>query len=631
MDVGRSAQALHPPILLLSLGILLRVLCTCCPAPCICPAHDNATLCKHRLLSLVPVEIPLTSHFLDLSYNHIRSVQHGAFSHLQYLQELDLSHNQLSRIEPGAFGGLPNIRILLVHHNQLKLLPPGVFTGMPDLTWLDVRANQLVILLDQTFRGLRELRHLEVSDNPLLFISPGAFLGMPLLQRLGLEKTKLSMVPTHAINALPRLSELRLGGVTSTMLYDHSFSGMPLLKVLDMDHWPSLKKLGPLSLSGLNLSSLSLTQSILTSVPTEALVSQIHLRRLDLSHNPIAILQERCFSSLANLEELRLSGGRLHSIPSGTFLDLDHLRLLDLSHNPLHWVAKDALPPPGSLETLLLSSTNLSCDCRLCWLLHQKINFGGNPPVCAGPALLQGMIIPDHSEMLCPELFTCQPPKIVEKGLRELKVKEGDSVTVTCQSHGVPEPSTHWVLPQMAWTADTKSSEADVMWRVTTELPLYTSPAEEVARPAWPHTQRWRAINMPLMKKSSENIAGRISVLPGGSLQFFPVQAQDNGAYLCLASNLAGNDSAWIHLEVTPFNGSMLLPPLSIVHTHLLAVITAGGILPFISSVTLCFIFIFLLSRGRGNIKHTANIDYIPRTSRGTSLPEDNKFTMKLI
>ncbi|XP_073493696.1 leucine-rich repeat and immunoglobulin-like domain-containing nogo receptor-interacting protein 4 [Phyllobates terribilis] len=618
MDIGRCAHGLHPPILLLSLGILLRVLCTCCPALCVCPTHDNATLCKHRLLSLVPVEIPLTSHFLDLSYNRIRSVQHGAFSHLQYLQELDLSNNQLSRMEPGAFSGLPNIRILLVHHNQLKLLPPGVFTGMPDLTWLDVRANQLVILLDQTFRGLRELRHLEVSDNPLLFISPGAFLGMPMLQRLGLEKTKLSMVPTHALSTLPRLSELRLGGVTSTILHDLSFSGMPLLRVLDMDHWPSLKKLGTLSLSGINLSSLSLTQSDLTSVPTEALVSQIHLRRLDLSNNPIAVLQERCFSSLKSLEELRLSGGRLHSVPSGTFHGLDRLRLLDLSHNPLHWVAKDALPPPGNLETLLLSGTNLSCDCRLCWLLHQKINFGGNPPVCAAPALLRGTIIPDHSETLCPELFSCQPPKIVEQGLRELKVKEGDRLTVTCQSHGVPEPSMDWVLPKMA---DTGSSEV----AVTTELPLHTSPSEEVTRSVW------RAINMPLMKKPVENSEGRISVLPGGSLQFFPVLAQDNGAYLCVASNVAGNDSVWIHLEVTPLNGSTLLPPLSMVHTHLLAVITAGGILPFISSVTLCFIFIFLWSRGRGNIKHTANIDYIPRTSRGPSSPEDNKFTMKLI
>ncbi|KAG8544045.1 hypothetical protein GDO81_023161, partial [Engystomops pustulosus] len=448
MNARRCPQSPHPPALLLSLGIFIRVLCSCCPPPCVCPPQDNATLCRHRLLSFVPVEIPLTSNFLDLSYNRIRSLQHGAFSHLSYLQEIDMSHNQLSRIEPGAFSSLPNMRILLLHHNQLKLLPPGVFTGMPDLTWLDARANQLVILLDQTFRGLKELRHLEISDNPLLFISPGAFLGMPVLQRLGLEKTKLSVVPSHALTTLQRLSELRLGGVTSTVLYDLTFSGMSLLRVLDMDRWPSLRNLGQLSLSGLNLSSLSLTQCNLTVVPREALQSQVYLRRLDLSRNPIGVLRELDFSPLSGLEELRLSGGGLRYVPSGSFHGLDNLRLLDLSHNPLRWVAEDALPPPGTLETLLLSDTNLSCDCRLCWLLHQKINFGGNPPVCAAPENLQGTVIPDHSEMLCPELFTCQPPKILENGPRELKVKEGDRLTVTCQSHGVPEPSIHWVLPQ---------------------------------------------------------------------------------------------------------------------------------------------------------------------------------------
>uniref|UniRef100_A0A8C5PXN2 Ig-like domain-containing protein n=1 Tax=Leptobrachium leishanense TaxID=445787 RepID=A0A8C5PXN2_9ANUR len=559
-------------------GILLRTLCSSCPPPCHCPRHDNATLCRHRLLSLVPPEIPLASHFLDLSYNRIRSIQPKIFGDLQELQELDLSHNQLSRMEPGVFSGLPSLRILLVHHNQLKLLPSGVFAGMPDLTWLDVRGNQLVILLDQTFQGLRELRHLEAGDNPLLFISSGAFLGMPQLQRLGLEETKLGNVPSKALSALPKLSDLRLGGVNCPVLRDFSFTGLIRLRVLDMDNWPSLRTLEPLSLSGLNLTSLSLTRSNLSSVPEEALRTQVHLRRLDLSRNPIYDLHVRSLHVLKRLEELRLSDGRLTSIPSATFHGLVHLRILDLSNNPLHWIAEDALPPsPGYMETLLLSGTMLSCDCRLCWLLGHRLDFGSRPPVCAAPDSLRGMVIPDHPELLCPELFKCQPPRIVEPEPRELTVQEGDRLTIRCHSNGVPEPFTHWVSP----------------------------------------------IAVPALE--------RVTVLPEGSLQFWPVQVSDTGAYLCLASNLAGNDSAWLHLEVTPFNESTMPPSFPMVYTHLLVVITAGGLLPFIISVTICFIFMLLWSRGRGNIKHTANIDFVPRTTRGTSDTEDNKFTMKLI
>ncbi|XP_063296426.1 leucine-rich repeat and immunoglobulin-like domain containing-NOGO receptor-interacting protein 4 [Pelobates fuscus] len=596
--------------MLIFLGILLRTFCSCCPPPCNCPVQDNATLCRQRLLSLVPSEIPLASHFLDLSYNRIRSVQPTVFSHLQDLQELDLSHNQLTRMEPGVFSGLPSLRILLVHHNQLKLLPSGVFSGIPDLTWLDVRGNQLVILLDQTFQGLRELRHLEAGDNPLLFISPGAFLGMPQLQRLGLEETKLGSVPSRALSALPKLSDLRLGGVSSPILRNLSYTGLPWLRVLDMDHWPSLRILEPLSLSGLNLTSLSLTRCNLSSIPEEALRNQVYLRRLDLSRNPISDLQVKGLRALKKLEELRLSGGRLISIPSGTFHGLDRLRILDLSDNPLHWISEHALPPSSSsLETLLLSGTKLSCDCRLCWILSRKLHFGGRPPVCAAPDLLQGMVIPDHPELLCPELFTCQPPRIVEPEPGELKVQEGDRLIISCQSKGIPEPFTYWVLPQKL--SSYKSNLETVVQVIDSETE--TTPDSRMVTPT----------SVPGIE--------RVTVLPGGSLQFQTVQVSDSGAYLCRASNVAGNDSLWLHLEVTPFNGSTVQPSFPLLHSHLLVVITAGGLLPFIISVTICFIFMLLWSRGHGNIKHTANIDFVPRTSRGTTDTEENKFTMKLI
>ncbi|KAM9293924.1 leucine-rich repeat and immunoglobulin-like domain containing-NOGO receptor-interacting protein 4 [Gastrophryne carolinensis] len=477
---------------------------------------------------------------------------------------------------------------------------------MLGLTWLDVRANHLVIMLDQTFRGLKELRHLEVGDNPLLFISPTAFLGMPRLQRLGMDKTKLGNVPSQAIAALPQLSELRLGGVTGAALRDFAFSEMSLLRVLNIDSCPALATLRPHSLKGLNLTSLSVTNCNLSSVP-EALGSQVHLRRLDLSHNPIRNLLQESFQALGRLEELRLSGGKLGYIPAGAFRGLERLCVLDLSDNPIQWVDVDALPPPGVLETLLLSGTNLSCDCRLCWLLHQKIQFGGRPPVCTAPASLKGMVIPSHSQLLCPQLFTCQPPRIVYQGPRELRVQEGDRLTISCQSYGVPQPSTQWVLPQVPWSMDVKSPGPDRL-------------AE--------HVRESLQLNISQPKRNSGQLEGsRITVMPGGALRFLPVQTQDAGDYLCLASNLAGNDSARIRLEVTAFNRSAS----PVLHSHILAVITAGGVLPFISSVTLCFIFIFLWSRGRGNIKHTAQIDYIPRTSRGTSSSEDNKFTMKLI
>ncbi|XP_053560401.1 leucine-rich repeat and immunoglobulin-like domain containing-NOGO receptor-interacting protein 4 [Bombina bombina] len=636
MTVMQHAFQMFAPILVVITGVLCRSLCFCCPLPCECPPLDNATLCRHRLLSLVPLGIPPSSYLLDLSYNNIQLVLPDSFLHLHNLKQLDLSHNQLSRLEPGVFAGLPSLRILLLHHNQIKLLSPGVFLGMPDLSWLDVRANELVILLDQTFQGLQELKHLEAGENPLLFVSHKSFNGMRNLQRLGMEETKLSNVPSRALSALTKLSDLRLGGVSSFILRDLAFPGLKWLRVLDIDHWPSLRYLEPLSLSGLNLTSLSLTRCNFSSVPEEALRYQFNLRRLDLSHNPITAVMPKGLSTLQSLEELRLSGGKIHMIPSAAFHGLDHLRMVDLSNNPIIWLAEDVLPPAlSAMEIIFLSGTALSCDCRLCWLLHRKVRFGGRPPICAAPDPLKGMVIPDNSDLLCPELFMCQPPKIVESGPRDLRVQEGEGLTISCHSQGVPEPSIHWVLPQNPWPGGTGKDEPVTTVRsiASTEFTHFVSSfTGEIKQhmESATYTPKW--ISRPsLVTAETATVLERVTILPEGSLQFRQVQAQDTGAYLCLVSNVAGNDSVWVHLEVTPFNGSMATTELPILHAHILAVITAGGILPFISSVTLCFIFIFLWSRGRGNIKHTVTIDYIPRATQGATETDDNKFTMKLL
>ncbi|KAG8430350.1 hypothetical protein GDO86_017937 [Hymenochirus boettgeri] len=606
------------------IGVLFRALCSCCPTACECPTDENSTLCRHRLLSLVPHNIPFSSHLVDLSYNHIRSVPSTAFHHLDYLQELDLSYNQLSRIEPEVFSRLTKLRVLLLNHNHLKLLPPGVFLGMPVLSRLDIRGNQLVIILDQTFQGLRVLKQLEAGENPLLFISPGAFLGMRQLQRLELQETKLGNVPSRALSSLPQLSELKLGGISSTVLRDLSFPGIPWLRVLDMNRWTSLESLESHSLSGLNLSSLSITYSNLSSIPVEALRVQIYLQRLDLSHNPVSEIPVRGFSTMRVLEELRLCGGRLRSVHSQAFYGLSRLRLLDLSDNPLSWLAEDSLPTPlGILETLFLSGTMLSCDCRLCWLLHRRIHFGGKPPLCEAPSSLKGMVIPEKPQAICPDLFNCQPPRIDSSGIHELIVQEGDILTIICHSLGVPMPSIQWVLPQ------TPKSEGNKTIKMGPVCPTTKLPQTTTEHPTATVSTATGSQVLETPENSQLPDVKRVIILPDDSLHFRPVQVEDTGAYLCVANNVAGNDTAWVHLKVIPFNNSKVTPSTN--NSRLLVVITAGGLLPFISSVTLCFIFMLLWSKGRGNIKHTAVIEYVPRGTRGEPETEDNKFTMKLL
>ena len=64
-----------------------------------------------------------------------------------------------------------------------------------------------------------------------------------------------------------------------------------------------------------------------------------------------------------------------------------------------------------------------------------------------------------------------------------------------------------------------------------------------------------------------------------------------------------------------------------------LVIATTMGFLSFLSSVAICFVFMFFWSQSKGQIKHTATIDFVPRSSMGGGGDgaDAGRFTMKLI
>ncbi len=85
------------------------------------------------------------------------------------------------------------------------------------------------------------------------------------------------------------------------------------LQCLEIDHWFFLEYISPHSFQGLNLSWLSITNTIST-VPMGALHNLIHLASLDLSYNPISVLESWALRDLVRLKELHLVGTNLLSV-----------------------------------------------------------------------------------------------------------------------------------------------------------------------------------------------------------------------------------------------------------------------------------------------------------------------------
>nr|XP_028566988.1 leucine-rich repeat and immunoglobulin-like domain-containing nogo receptor-interacting protein 4 [Podarcis muralis]XP_028566989.1 leucine-rich repeat and immunoglobulin-like domain-containing nogo receptor-interacting protein 4 [Podarcis muralis] len=569
------------PLLLLLLAVIPGTFLTgsrhTCPSRCRCLSQDKVVFCNGRNLTAVPGRIPPDSELLDLSQNVLRTLQQGMFSRLQALKELDLSYNALSNIEPGAFNSLKRLMTLRLTGNKLKMVPSGVFTGLPSLAVLDISENEIVLFQDHSFKDLSSLRKLEAGDNHLIFVSSQAFSGLQSLRQLTLEKCNLTGVPTEALSHLRHLVELRLKVLSIGSVPDHSFQKLHRLKVLEIHRWPSLTALRPHSLAGLNLTALSITRCSLREVPYKAIHHLVHLRFLDLSHNPISVLRGRKLAELSRLQEFHLTGGRLATVQAHAFHGLVHFRVLNLSGNGLRTLEEGAFHSVGNLEVLRLDGNPLACDCRLLWIIRRqrRLNFEARQPVCATNSTGEGKVFRKFSDIL-PGHITCRKPTIEkETPPQRLSVEEGGRAMLTCKGDGDPPPTISWVSPHN--------------------------------------------VSLDASRK------GRLAVLPNGTLRIHHAFPQDGGAYLCVARNAAGNDTMWAHLRVfsnfsVRVNASALnassaaLPFLLDVGT--LAGILAIGIVPFLCSVAICFVFISLWNKGRGTAKHHI-INAVPRYSRG--------------
>ncbi|XP_030597475.1 leucine-rich repeat and immunoglobulin-like domain-containing nogo receptor-interacting protein 1 [Archocentrus centrarchus] len=577
-----------------------------CPSSCRCNATVLELNCSLSQLTRVPDGLPQEAKLLNLTHNAIKTLARQQFHALTKLLDLDLSNNLLVIIEVEAFLGLQSLRTLRLSHNHLKIIPVGAFASLTNLQLLDISSNQILVFLDFTFRELAALRFMKAADNDVVYISHQAFTGLTSLQELHLDGCNLTAMPTEALTQLSVLRSLHFHRLGLTALPNYSFSHLVHLKELVISHCPWLESLSGNSLFGLNLTSLTIKHGNLSAFPYIPLHHLVYLIYLDLSFNPITYIHANLIGDLLRLQELHLVGGSLLRIEIGAFRGLAHFRLLNVSRNHLTTLEIGAFYSVDTLKTLGLDNNPLACDCRLVWVVQRRlyVDFGGNPPTCITSVQLQGWNFLDFPEAELPDLLTCRPPRILNRKAQVARLDQGHTVVFSCSAEGDPLPSVRWLNPQL--------------------------------RPLLP--------------------IGRVRALSNGSLEVRYAQPQDSGIYLCVASNAAGNDSLRVSLHVRAFpssskkpfrlkgwsafpsavpgvNGNSKLP----FDVKTLLIAATIGFLSFFSSVSVCFIFMFLWSKSKGQIKHTATIAYVPRSAMSSSnggtsnYMETGRFTMKLI
>ncbi|AWP16793.1 putative leucine-rich repeat and immunoglobulin-like domain-containing nogo receptor-interacting protein 2 [Scophthalmus maximus] len=580
-----------------ALLLLLASSALSCPARCECSAQSKSVSCHRKRLPTIPEGIPIETRVLDLSKNKLRIVTPDNFTSFQQLEDLDLSDNLISVVEPGSFRSQLALRSLSFRSNLLQLVPAGVLSGLTNLTHLDLSHNRLVVLLDHAFQDLRRLTSLEVGDNELVFISQRAFTGLLGLQILTLERSNLTVIPTDALAHLHSLVELRMRYLSISFLKPFSFKRLSRLRRLEIDYWPWLDTLPPLSLHGLNLTMLFITNTNLSAFPGTALRNLPYLTHLNLSNCRIQHIHQGELGQLPHLMELRLQGAQLLSIEPFAFVGLKSLQLLDVSQNRLDSLERGVFASPEGLQRLCLGGNPLVCDCRLLWLLNShkppNLQILDVQPECIAPEHLLGKTLRDLKEPLVSRYMTCTKPRIGPNITQLLMADEGQPARLSCMAEGAPRPSVVWITPHRRY----------------------------------------------ITAKSS----GRVEVQPDGTLEIKTAELHDSGVYWCIASNPAGNASLSASLAVkslsigdrSPYsnrssnsltdsnstwgNGTILYNMTVPIDLKTIIISTAMGCLSFLGVVVFCFLLLFAWSRGKGRHKSNFDIEYVPRKSNGAA------------
>ncbi|XP_049616173.1 leucine-rich repeat-containing protein 4B [Syngnathus scovelli] len=256
-----------------------------CPVPCSCSNQASRVICTRKTLDQVPDRISENTRYLNLQENTIQVIRSDTFKHLRHLEILQLSKNHIRQIEVGAFNGLPNLNTLELFDNRLTVVPSQAFEYLSKLRELWLRNNPIETLAAFAFHRVPSLRRLDLGElRKLNFISEAAFEGLVNLRFLNLGMCGLKDIPN--LTPLVRLEELELSGNQLGIVRPGSFQGLVSLRKL----WLMHSKVSVIERNTFddlkNLEELNLSHNSLHSLPHDLFTPLHQLERVHLNHNP---------------------------------------------------------------------------------------------------------------------------------------------------------------------------------------------------------------------------------------------------------------------------------------------------------------------------------------------------------
>ena len=173
---------------------------------------------------------------LIVSHNRMSSLADGIFraNNCQGLQVLDLSHNHMETLDKSAFSGADQLQMIDLSHNRIDFVPLGLLANLSQLRIVNLSSNRLRVLskgiLDNTPLDTLHLRHNHLSRLP----APALAAVSSTLVYLDVSHNQIDHLDAATLAVVPNLISLDLAHNRITLLPDNVFSYLNHLMVLDL-------------------------------------------------------------------------------------------------------------------------------------------------------------------------------------------------------------------------------------------------------------------------------------------------------------------------------------------------------------------------------------------------------------
>lgn len=294
----------------------------------------------------------------------------------------------------------PNLATLCAQKGLL-FVPPNIDRHTVELRLAD---NFVTSVKRKDFANMTRLVDLTLSRNTISYITPHAFADLENLRALHLNSNRLTRIGNDTFSGMSKLHHLILNNNQLVLIHQGAFNDLLALEELDLSY------------------------NNLDSIPWEAIQRMTSLHTLSLDHNMLDYIPEGTFSLLQKLNRLDVTSNKLQKLPPDPLFQRAQV------------LATSGEMTPSSFA-LSFGGNPLHCNCELLWL--RRLKREDDLETCATPEHLSGRYFWSISE----EEFLCEPP-LITRFSHEMRVLEGQRVSLRCKARGDPEPAIHWISPE---------------------------------------------------------------------------------------------------------------------------------------------------------------------------------------